>query len=47
MKEKVYAFLRTIPQGKVVTYGDIAAHLGNKNLLEWSVTFSIIILMNF
>ena len=32
MKEKVYAFLRTIPQGKVVTYGDIAAHLGNKNL---------------
>ena len=32
MKEKVYAFLRTIPQGKVVTYGDIAAHLGNKKL---------------
>ena len=32
MKEKVYTFLRTIPQGKVVTYGDIAAHLGNKKL---------------
>ena len=26
MKEKVYAFLKTIPKGKVVTYGQIAAH---------------------
>ena len=32
MKEKVYAFLKTIPKGKVVTYGQIAAHLGNKHL---------------
>lgn len=32
MKEKVYAFLKTIPAGKVATYGQIAAHLGNKNL---------------
>ena len=32
MKQKVYDFLRTIPKGKVVTYGQIAAHLGNKNL---------------
>lgn len=32
MREKVYAFLRTIPKGKVVTYGQIAAYLGNKNL---------------
>lgn len=32
MKEKVYAFLRTIPKGKVATYGQIAVHLGNKNL---------------
>ena len=32
MKEKVYNFLRTIPKGKVVTYGDIAEYLGNKNL---------------
>ncbi|MGM9632069.1 MAG: MGMT family protein [Eubacteriales bacterium] len=32
MKEKVYEFLRTIPEGKVVTYGQIAEHLGNKNL---------------
>lgn len=31
MKEKVYAFLKTIPKGQVVTYGQIAAHLGNKN----------------
>ena len=32
MKEKVYDFLLTIPKGKVVTYGQIAEYLGNKNL---------------
>lgn len=32
MKQKVYEFLRTIPDGKVVTYGQIAEYLGNKNL---------------
>lgn len=32
MKNKVYDFLLTIPRGKVVTYGQIAEHLGNKNL---------------
>lgn len=32
MKNKVYAFLKTIPKGKVATYGQIAAFLGNKNL---------------
>ena len=32
MKEKVYAFLKTIPKGKVTTYGQIAAHFGNKYL---------------
>ena len=32
MKEKVYEFLRTIPKGKVVTYGQIAEYLGNKKL---------------
>ena len=32
MKQKVYEFLRAIPKGKVVTYGQIAAMLGNKNL---------------
>ena len=32
MKEKVYEFLKTIPKGKVVTYGQIAEYLGNKNL---------------
>lgn len=32
MKEKVYEFVKTIPKGKVVTYGQIAKHLGNKNL---------------
>ncbi len=32
MKEKVYEFLTTVPKGKVVTYGQIAEHLGNKKL---------------
>jgi len=32
MKEKVYGFLETIPKGKVATYGQIAAFLGNRNL---------------
>ncbi|MGN0375300.1 MAG: MGMT family protein [Butyrivibrio sp.] len=32
MKEKVYEFLKTIPKGKVVTYGQIADYLGNKKL---------------
>ena len=30
MKEQVYEYLRTIPQGKVVTYGQVAEYLGNK-----------------
>ncbi|MGM9970960.1 MAG: MGMT family protein [Anaeroplasmataceae bacterium] len=32
MKEKVYEYLRMIPKGKVVTYGQIAQFLGNKKL---------------
>ncbi len=32
MKEKVYEFLRTIPKGKVVTYGQVAEYLGKKEL---------------
>ncbi len=32
MKEKVYEYLTKIPQGKVVTYKQIAEYLGNKNL---------------
>ena len=32
MKEKVYAYIATIPEGRVTTYGRIAAGLGNKNL---------------
>lgn len=32
MKAKVYDFLKTIPKGKVVTYGQIAEYLGNKHL---------------
>ncbi len=32
MKEKVYQLLKTVPRGKVVTYGQIAATLGNRNL---------------
>ncbi len=29
MQQRILEFLTTIPQGKVVTYGQIAAHLGN------------------
>jgi len=32
MKEKVYEFVRTIPRGKVATYGQIGEYLGNKKL---------------
>ena len=32
MEEKVLTFLQTIPWGKVVTYGQIAAALGNPKL---------------
>ena len=30
--EKIYSLVKRIPAGKVSTYGDIAAALGNKNL---------------
>ncbi len=32
MKERVYEFLKTVPRGKVTTYGQIAVFLGNRNL---------------
>ncbi len=32
MKQQVYDYLKSIPKGKVVTYGQIAEYLGNKNL---------------
>lgn len=32
MKEKVYEVLKTVPKGKVVTYGQIASLLGNRHL---------------
>ena len=31
MKQQIYDYLRTIPHGKVVTYGQIAEYLGNKH----------------
>ena len=31
MKEQVYEFVKSIPRGKVATYGQIALHLGNRN----------------
>lgn len=31
-KQKIYDYLATIPKGKVVTYGQIAEHLGDRNL---------------
>lgn len=30
IKEKVFEYLRTVPKGRVVTYGQIAEHFGNK-----------------
>ena len=32
MKDHVYAILKTIPTGKVITYGQVAERLGNRNL---------------
>ena len=29
-KEELYRLLRTVPKGKVITYGTLAARLGNK-----------------
>ena len=31
MKEQVYELVKSIPRGKVATYGQIALHLGNRN----------------
>ena len=31
IKDKVYEFVKSIPPGKVATYGQIALHLGNRN----------------
>ena len=31
LNDKVYEFVKNIPKGKVVTYGQIALHLGNRN----------------
>lgn len=35
MKEKVYEYLTRIPQGKVVTYKQIAEYLGNPSLCRY------------
>ena len=32
LKEKVYALVRSVPAGRVTTYGDIARALGNRGL---------------
>lgn len=32
LKQRVYAYLKTIPRGKVVTYGQIAQQLGDRRL---------------
>ncbi len=32
MKQKVYDYLKTVPKGRVVTYGQIAKYLGNSKL---------------
>lgn len=35
MKAKIYHYLKTVPKGKVTTYGQIAARLGNRNLARF------------
>lgn len=35
MKDKIYEYLTCIPKGKVVTYGQIAAYLGNSRLSRY------------
>ena len=32
LKEQVYALVRSVPEGHVTTYGDIARALGNRGL---------------
>lgn len=34
MKDSGYAYLKTIPKGKVTTYGRIAAYLGNRHYAQ-------------
>ena len=34
MKEQVYEFVKSIPRGKVATYGQIALYLGNRNFAQ-------------
>ena len=34
MKEQVYEFVKSIPRGKVATYGQIALYLGNGNFAQ-------------
>ena len=31
MRDKVFAYLLTVPKGKVTTYGKVAKYIGNKN----------------
>ena len=34
MKERVYAYIKTVPSGKVTTYGRIATCLGNRHYAQ-------------
>ena len=34
LNDKVYEFVKSIPRGKVVTYGQIALYLGNRNFAK-------------
>ena len=34
LADKVYEFVKSIPPGKVATYGQIALHLGNRNFAQ-------------
>ena len=34
LNDKVYEFVKSIPRGKVATYGQIALYLGNRNFAQ-------------
>ena len=40
LNDKVYEFVKSIPRGKVATYGQIALHLGNKNFARAAGEYS-------
>ncbi len=38
VNEQVYEFVKSIPKGKVATYGQIAFYMGNKNCVDLKIS---------